>query len=302
MILYLLILLLGAALGMSVYRNKIWYRTVDGMLDCILEQEQITVSGIREGQLSALAHKAGRIQEVLGKQAERAREEKAQVKSLVSDMSHQLKTPLASLLLYTEILCGQPLDEAAKRDSVAKIRRQTARLDWLTSSLSKMVKLEQNVIMFEPAYLPVRDTLLEAIDTVYGKIEAKGLDLVTEEFSDRMLYHNKKWTAEVFVNILENAVKYTKKGGTIRITVHPYEIYTEIRFTDNGCGIPQDELGLVFRRFYRSPRTEHTEGCGIGLYLSALILEKEKGYVTAKSVCDKGSSFSVFLQNQYMVT
>lgn len=102
---------------------------------------------------------------------------------------------------------------------------------------------------------------------------------------------------EVFVNLLENAVKYTQEGGRIFITVHPYEIYTEIRISDNGRGIRQEELTDIFKRFYRSPEVENLEGSGIGLYLSNLILEKEKGYITVTSEYGKGSSFSVFLQN-----
>lgn len=111
------------------------------------------------------------------------------------------------------------------------------------------------------------------------------------------MYHNRKWTVEVFVNLLENAIKYTDKGGAISIRVKPYELYTEIQFSDNGRGIRKEELTDIFKRFYRSPEVENMEGSGIGLYLSNLILEKEKGYITATSEYGKGSSFSVFLQN-----
>ena len=111
------------------------------------------------------------------------------------------------------------------------------------------------------------------------------------------MYHNRKWTVEVFVNLLENAIKYTDKGGAISIRVKPYELYTEIQFADNGRGIRREELTDIFKRFYRSPEVENMEGSGIGLYLSNLILEKEKGYITAASEYGKGSCFSVFLQN-----
>ena len=101
----------------------------------------------------------------------------------------------------------------------------------------------------------------------------------------------------MFVNLLENAIKYTEKGGTVCVSVHPYELYTEIRISDNGRGIRQEELTDIFKRFYRSPEVENMEGSGIGLYLSNLILEKEKGYITVVSEYGKGSCFSVFLQN-----
>ncbi len=281
----------------SVYRNRKTYRSIDKLLDCVLSQEKIEISAVKEGALSALVHKIYRIQEVLGKQIEKAEEEKEQVKSLVSNMSHQLKTPLANLSVYTDILSNQKLEEKKKREVAEKIKKQIDKLDWIIGSLAKMVKLEQDMIVFDAAGIPIRKTILDAIDSVYEKMEKKGITLVSEPYEDILLYHNRKWTVEVFVNLLENAVKYTERGGTIQIKVRPYEIYTEIQIIDNGCGIHEEEITEIFKRFYRSREVEHIEGSGIGLYLSNLILEKEKGYLVVKSVFGEGSCFSVFLQN-----
>ena len=132
---------------------------------------------------------------------------------------------------------------------------------------------------------------------MYGKIEKQNLRINSEPYEDVRLFHNRKWTAEVFVNILENAVKYTKPGGTIRIAVHSFELYTEILFADSGCGIRKEEIPCIFGRFYRGKDAKGVEGSGIGLYLSNLILEKEKGYMTVRSVYGEGSCFSVFLKN-----
>lgn len=283
--------------GYGIYKNRKTYRSVDKLLDCVLSREKIEISDVKEGELSALANKINRIQEVLEKQIERAEEEKEQVKSLVSNMSHQLKTPLANLSVYTEILSGRELEEKTKEEAAEKIGRQIDKLDWIIGSLAKMVKLERNMIAFDAEGISIRKTILDAVDTVYEKLEKKGITLVSEPYEDTLLYHNRRWTAEVFVNLLENAVKYTAQGGTIRIRVCPYEIYTEIQFADNGCGIREEEITDIFKRFYRSREVEHIEGSGIGLYLSNLILEKEKGYMTVRSVYGKGSCFSVFLQN-----
>ncbi len=283
--------------GYGIYKNRKTYRSVDKLLDCVLSREKIEISDVKEGELSALANKINRIQEVLEKQIERAEEEKEQVKSLVSNMSHQLKTPLANLSVYTEILSGRELEEKTKEEAAEKIGRQIDKLDWIISSLARMVKLEQNMIAFDAEGISIRKTILDAVDTVYEKLEKKGITLISEPYEDMLLYHNRRWTAEVFVNLLENAVKYTAQGGTIRIRVCPYEIYTEIQFADNGCGIREEEITDIFKRFYRSREVEHIEGSGIGLYLSNLILEKEKGYMTVRSVYGKGSCFSVFLQN-----
>lgn len=293
----ILVVLLCVVTGCGIYKKRKTYQTIDKMLEQVLSREKIELSDVKEGELSALVSKLNRIQNVLGRHIEQAEEEKEQVKSLVSNMSHQLKTPLANLSVYTDILVSQDLEAQNEAEVTEKIERQIDKLDWIIGSLGKMVKLEQNVILFEAEENSIRRTILDAVDTVYEKAEKKEITLMVEPYEDCLLYHNRKWTAEVFVNILENAVKYTDIGGEIRICVHSYEIYTEIQFRDNGCGIHEEEITEIFKRFYRSREVEHVEGSGIGLYLSNLILEKEKGYIVVKSVYGEGSCFSVFLQN-----
>lgn len=292
----ILLALLVFIICFSVYRERKLYRLLSELLDNILNREKIEYSDMKEGELSAFIHKLNRIQDVLEKQVLRAEEEKEQVKSLVSNMSHELKTPLANLSIYTEILNDQEIS-IQKKQTIEKMKKQIDKLDWVIGSLAKMVKLEQNVIIFPVEGNLIRETIVDAVDTIYEKMERKGITLISEPYEDCILYHNKKWTAEVFANILENAVKYTDIGGVIRIKVCPYEIYTEIQFIDNGCGIHEDEITKICKRFYRSPEAAQIEGSGIGLYLSNLILEKEKGYLVVKSVYGEGSCFSVFLQN-----
>lgn len=293
----ILAILLALAICYSIYQRRKTYRMIDRLLDSVLSQEMIVYSEVEEGEFSALVSKIRQIQEVLENRARSAGNEKEQVKSLVSNMSHQLKTPLANLSLYAEILGQGEIAPERKAEFADKMQRQIEKLNWIVESLSKMVKLEQNIDGFEVKDTPIRQTILDAVDTVYEKVEKKELHLDLEPFEDRALYHNRKWTVEVFVNLLENAIKYTDKGGAISIQVKPYELYTEIQFADNGRGIRREELTDIFKRFYRSPEVENMEGSGIGLYLSNLILEKEKGYITAASEYGKGSCFSVFLQN-----
>lgn len=293
----ILLVLLCLAVGYGIYERRKTYRRIDRLLDSVLNQEMITSSDVQEGEFSALVSKIMQIQNVLGAQVERADEEKAQVKQLVSDMSHQLKTPLASLSVCAELLSRDDLSRERRREFEEKMHRQIERLTWIVDSLSRMVRLEQNIDRIETDALSIRQTLLDAVDTVYGKMEKKEIRFSLEPFEDICLRHNRKWTAEVFANLLENAVKYTEKGGTVTIRVHPYEIYTEIQVIDSGMGIRPEETTEIFRRFYRGKDAEMTEGSGIGLYLSSLILEKESGYITVRSQYGKGSCFSVFLQN-----
>ena len=293
----ILLILLFFVVWWSIREKRKPYRRIDELLDRVLNQEIILDSDVKEGEYSALVSMIKQIQEVLENHARSAETEKEQVKSLVSNMSHQLKTPLANLSLYAEILGKSELSKERKNEFFSKMQRQIEKLNWMVESLSKMVKLEQNLDDFEIKNTKIRQTILDAVDTVYEKLEKKDIQLDMESFEDRFLYHNRKWTVEVFVNLLENAIKYTEKGGFISIRVKSYELYTEIQISDNGRGIRQEELTDIFKRFYRSPEVENMEGSGIGLYLCNLILEKEKGYITAISEYGKGSCFSVFLQN-----
>lgn len=286
----------GAALYFYMQRQKLYYDT-DKMLDDILDNRKITQSDLAENQVSALAGKLRRIQERAELEVGEAQQEKEQVKSLISNMSHQLKTPLANIMLYEEILEEEDVSEEERRKFLQKMRKQSEKVSWILNSLFKMVKLEQNAVIFEAGSNPIRQTLLDAVSRVYAQAERKQIAIETEYFPDCHLWHNPQWTAEVFVNILENAVKYTPPSGTVTIGMRRFEMYTEIWVQDTGIGIAEEELTEVFKRFYRSKAAENEEGSGIGLYLSKMILEKEKGYMNVASGAGKGSRFSVFLQN-----
>lgn len=279
------------------WRNRKMYRIIDRMLDEILDGEPVSQSDIREGEISVLASKAKRVKEKVDLGISTAEEEKEQVKSLISNMSHQLKTPLAGLMMYREMLEDENLDEETRKRFLGKMKGQSEKIDWILQSLFKMVNLEQGAVVFEAEALPVRDTILDAVTAVLDRADRRNIRILTEPFEDRLLWHNRKWTAEVLVNLLENAVKYTEPGGRITISVCSMEMYTEIAVRDTGRGIRQEELTEIFKRFYRSRDVENIEGSGIGLYLSRLILEHEKGYMTAESELGEGSKFSVFLQN-----
>lgn len=265
-------------------------------MDDILEQRKIEISDLEEGELSAFAGKAKRIQEKIELEVDSAKTEKDQIKSLISNLSHQLKTPLSNVMMYRELL-EEELPKEQRGRFLRKMQVQLNKIEWILQWLFKMVRLEQGAIQFEIEPQGIRDTILGAVNTVYEKAEQKQILIVTDSFKDTLLYHNRKWTMEVLNNILENAVKYSKEQTQIKIEVYPLELFTEIRITDQGIGIKKAEQTEIFKRFYRSKEVEQKEGSGIGLYLCRLILEQENGYLTVASEYGKGSSFSVFLQN-----
>ena len=275
--------------------NKLYYQ-IDELMDMILENISIKDVTLKEGPSSVLAHKIHKVQEKLLIETNRAETEKEQIKHLISNMSHQLKTPLANVIMYEDILY-EKLEDDQNKNFLFKMKNQTDKIDWILNSLFKMVKLEQNIMQFDVSNNPIKDTIAMAMTTVYEKAEKKKIGIKVTGFGNEICWHNQAWTAEVFVNLLENAIKYSEVHSRIIISLHTYEMYSEICVKDSGIGIPETDLQKIFARFYRGKNVDNYEGSGIGLYLSKLIVEKEKGYITVDSQVGKGSCFHVFLQN-----
>nr|WP_305136623.1 histidine kinase dimerization/phospho-acceptor domain-containing protein [uncultured Schaedlerella sp.] len=171
----ILAVLLCLSIGNNIYQKRKTYRLIDRLLDRVLSREMIAASDLEEGEYSALVSKIRQIQEVLGKHANSAEQEKEQVKSLVSNMSHQLKTPLANISLYAEILSKEEITPERKTVFSEKMQRQIDKLSWIVESLSKMVKLEQNIDGFEGKAIGIKQTILDAVDTISHKRKVIGI-------------------------------------------------------------------------------------------------------------------------------
>ncbi len=229
---------------------------------------------------------------------EEAHKEKEGIKYVISNLSHQLKTPLANVKLYETFLEDSNLSEEKRILFQEKMRGQIGKLEWILESIIKCTRLEEGAIDFEAKMLSIKKTISSAMDTVILKAAEKNIDIIAEEaVLDIDLYHNMRWTREVFINILENAIKYSPDNSTIKIEIEQLETYTRISVIDEGIGIQKKEFSKIFQRFYRSKDAENTEGSGIGLYLCRLILEKEKGNITVASNYGYGSTFQVYLLN-----
>ena len=225
-------------------------------------------------------------------------EEKNQTMELISDLSHQFKTPLANIVMNMELLQDPELDADKRKEFLLHTKSQADKLQWLMADLLKASRLENGMIQFDAENTGIKETIAKALGSVYAQASSKNIELIVEEFQDFSLYHNPKWTAEAMSNILENAIKYSPENSSIRITLTRLDIYTKITISDAGIGIPESEYNLIFKRFYRGKKVEQHEGSGLGLYLAQLILQCESGYITVSSKVGQGSSFSVFLLNE----
>lgn len=221
--------------------------------------------------------------------------EKNQVMELISDLSHQLKTPLANIVMNTELLEDAALAEESRNEFLKRTRQQAAKMQWLMQNLVKASRLENGMIEFQAKNTGIKETIARAVSAVYAQASRKQIEIQVEEFEDISLYHNPKWTAEALANILENAVKYSPEGSCVTLGMAQLELYTRITVSDQGIGIPEKDYSRIFQRFYRGEQADEEEGSGLGLYLAQLILQSEKGYITVSSKEGQGSCFSVFL-------
>ncbi len=258
---------------------------------------RVEARDVEETRESKLVSQLRQLISIVDHEAKLAGEEKEAISRLVSDLSHQLKTPLANISMYTQLLQDTPLAEEERQEFLLRTNDQVAKMEWLMQMLLKTSRLEIGMIDFEIAPNEIKKTIADGISAVYAQAERKDINLCIEEFEERKLLHNPKWTSEAIANILENAVKYSPCGSEITLRMERLELYSRIEIRDQGIGIAAEELNLIFHRFYRSKSVEQKEGSGLGLYLAQLILSKQGGYITASSVPGEGSCFSLYLQN-----
>lgn len=227
--------------------------------------------------------------------ARRTAEEKDRIKALIADISHQTKTPIANILIYTELLKEQELTDEA-RQNVELLETQTQKLNFLIASLVKLSRLETGIIALHPRENYVAGLLEEVYKQFHHKAEKKGLYLhvETQGMQETTAVFDEKWTREALGNVIDNAVKYTKTGG-VTVLIKPYEMFVGIEVADTGIGISEEEQAKIFGRFYRTVEVSGEEGVGIGLYLTRQILQMEGGYIKVVSEAGKGTKFTLYL-------
>ncbi len=258
-------------------------------------RENEVFSVLDDDMLSKLQSQVSKLAGILRMQNSKLKSEKNEIKSLISDISHQLKTPLANLNIYINLLMDEELEQSEKQEFIKHINNQVEKLNWLMESMIKMTRLESGIIQLNPEISSLNDTLLTSVKQVYQKASKKGIEIFFVPQSDIQLIIDKKWTTEAITNILDNAVKYTQLNGKIKINVQVYELYVRVDIEDNGIGIDESEFNDVFKRFYRGKNTKSEDGVGIGLYLTREIISMQEGYIKLKSKVTAGSQFSVFL-------
>lgn len=266
------------------------------LIESLVEQQERQIFSEAEDTLTArLQHQLLKLRNILTAQNQMLAQEKEQIKTLISDISHQIKTPIAAANTFAELLSDGELSAEERTEYITTLQMSLGKLTFLTNSLIKMSRLESDIISLKPEKNSLNEIVLQAVKTVYAKAKEKGI-LITFECDqtfEAVLDFN--WTAEAISNVIDNAVKYTPQGGFVRLQITEYPSFLRLDISDSGVGIPEEEQAKIFGRFYRGKQSVGTDGVGIGLYLTREIINKQNGYMKVSSD-GNGSTFSMFLK------
>ena len=270
-----------------------------GQMDDMLSGDMQPKQTVEEESLFyKINYQLGRLYEVMQENKNSIAKERADLQELISDISHQVKTPIANLKMVNATLLEQEVPSDKQREFLLASGTQLDKLDFLMQAMIKTSRLETGVISLEKKQQPIYDTLAMALGGIFLNAEKKHIQVEVNCPETLVVSHDRKWTAEALFNILDNAVKYTPEYGSIRVCVESWEMHLKVSITDTGKGIPENQQGAIFRRFYREEDVHDIEGIGIGLYLAREIISLQNGYIQVTSQVGTGSTFSVFLPHE----
>ena len=286
------LLLLGLWLWLDARRTV---RRLDRMLSTAIDGG-FGEESFDESAPSAVESRMARFLNGSARSLRGVQRQRESIQRLLSDISHQTKTPLANLRLYSSLLMEEELTPR-QREQAQVIFQQSEKLSFLIETLVKLSRLETDVLVVTPKLQPLSPLLERAASQAKAAAEQKGiaLQLHLQQQAEMKALYDLRWTAEALGNLLDNAVKYTPPGGCIQVSATQYELFCRIDVHDNGIGIAEEEQAQIFGRFYRGRQVREQEGLGIGLYLAREIAQKQGGYLKLSSRPGQGSTFSLYL-------
>ncbi len=261
----------------------------------IMGQEKELTQHNRETLASKVVMELEKVEEIVSNRLRESEGEKEKLQRTISDISHQLKTPLSNISMYHDMIADPKLTSDESEKFMEIIRQQLEKLEFLIDSLIKSSRLESDMIHLNIEDSSIFYTLKLAVNGIVQKADKKDSDISIHCAAGIKVPHDVKWTAEAIENILDNAVKYTQQRGNVSIHVVSGEMYTEIKIKDTGKGIPPEHYNDIFKRFYREKSVVRDEGLGLGLYIARSIIVRQGGHIIVRSAKGKGSCFSLFL-------
>ena len=259
------------------------------------DEENIVFDSEDDNLISKFQYKLKSLYENINEDRARIKKEKDNIQTIVSDISHQVKTPIANLKLYNSTIIERNISGKKLKELLMAMDVQINKLDFLMQSMIKISRLESGMINLNIKIGSIFDTIAQALGNIILNAEKKNIKVSV--FCDEKIKakHDFKWTSEAIFNILDNAVKYSNYGGNIKVNVEELEMFVRIDVIDNGKGIKKENYRKIFERFYREDSVSKIPGTGLGLYLSKEIITREDGYIKVKSESGRETVFSIFL-------
>ena len=278
-----------------VKRLAIFSNDMCSLLDNMISGKECVQNTDSETVFAKIAHRLFRLYDIMQENRRNVDAERKELQTLVSDISHQVKTPVSNLKMVTDTLLTKDVSAQEQENFLQGIKEQVEKLDFLLQALVKCSRLETGTISLEKRVCRLFDTLAQAMGGIVYAAEKKEIAVSVDCPEYLTLSHDSKWTAEALFNLLDNAVKYTPEGGSISVSVVAWELYVEIKVTDTGKGISESNQAAICRRFYREEEVHDQQGVGIGLYLAREIVTRQGGYIKVISEPGQGSAFSIML-------
>ena len=277
------------------------YRDIKDMTDYVYHssegREYQMKNKNQEGQMGLLKTELMKMTTVLKEKVALLHSEKIFLNDTISDISHQLKTPMTSLMLLTDLMYND-LDKEKKIEFLDRTNAQLSRMDWLIKSMLKLSKLEAKVIDFKTDKVNINELIKRSISPLLVPIELRNISLNINGDKEASYTGDIEWSSEALGNIIKNCVEHTKEGGTLDITYEENPIYSEIIIKDNGEGIDKDDIQNIFKRFYKGKNSK-SDSVGIGLAMAKSIIESQNGDIYVKSKKNRGSEFHITFHKRY---
>ncbi|OUN31166.1 MULTISPECIES: sensor histidine kinase [unclassified Blautia] len=279
-------------------QNRKEMEALSEALEKLINGEEPETAGISQDTLpSKVRSQILRLGEIMKAKDQALGKEKEEIRGLIADTAHQLRTPLANMESYLELLETMDWEEKERENYLLALRESQEKIRFLTEGLIKMARLESRIIQIRKEARDLQETLLESILQVKKEAEEKHIEIRLEMTEGEQAPHDRQWLGEAVYNLLDNSVKYSEEYGQILMTVVRNEMFTEIRVCDWGRGIEEGEENLVFGRFYRGKNVSGEKGFGLGLYLAREIVHQHGGFLRLKRQ-EPGLSVSIYLPEE----
>lgn len=290
-------LMTGVFFILNYFQYTFFYKRIrrltQGAKKVIEGEYDIAINEDREGDFSKLAIAFNSMRQIIRSNLSELREEKQFLADLLSDISHQLKTPLSSMIVYNDIMLSKELSSSQRETFLINNQNQLQKMNWLIKNLLKLAKLDAKAIELNKENQCLNETIQDSIDSLESKAYEGNVKIMFKEKEEIAFMHDKLWLEEALVNIIKNCIEHTPQGGEIGVELEQNPLYTRIIIEDTGEGISEEDLPNIFKRFYKAKTSKKSDSVGIGLALTKAIIEAHNGMIEVSSKLGQGTKFII---------